>query len=268
MTARHFAEPRLFELFWENSKLNRTTIREFGERIAAYAPSPGDGPLLYPGSDRTLSTPNDPLFKLMRRRRSRREFSRKPVSERKLGSLFAAFAASHAGGRVFASAGATYALEVFALLLSVEGDLNRTTVHYNPDNHSLSILGPAPDPDDLGKLLYMDEQIGVPPVIFLFALFSSRTTAKYGERGGRFALIELGHAVQNLALRLAHENMAGVEAGGVPDDEIGRLLKLDPVKAKVAMAYACGYPLHASSFRHRSALGRNRERSLGSSPGT
>jgi nitroreductase len=89
----------------------------------------------------------------------------------------------------------------------------------------------------------------------VFVLFPDRATAKYGERGGRFALIEVGHAAQNLALRLVAEGMAGCEAGGLLDEPVKALLRLDGTGAQVALGYACGLPEIA---RRRGPFSRRR----------
>lgn len=81
----------------------------------------------------------------------------------------------------------------------------------------------------------------MPGVVFIFVLFASRVTVKYGERGGRFALIEVGQATQNLSLRLVEEKMIGVEMGGLLDNEIKTLIGLQGTSAAVALGLACGF---------------------------
>jgi SagB-type dehydrogenase family enzyme len=85
-----------------------------------------------------------------------------------------------------------------------------------------------------------DAFAGIPHVVVVFVLFPERITAKYGERGGRFALIEVGHAAQNLALRLARAGMAGCELGGLLDEHVKALLRLERTSAQIALGYACG----------------------------
>ncbi len=231
----------LFELFWENSKLNPATIAEFGRRVNAYAADgQRDVALAQAGPDYPMSSPNDSLQKLMTARKSVRSWSPRPVSMKQLGSLMAAFAKSRSGMRTFPSAGATYAVETYCLLNRVEGELNGSVVRYNADNHSLSVVGGGPAPGEIATLINLEGDGSLPPLIFVIALFAERTTAKYGERGGRFALIEAGQALQNLALRLEAEGMAGVELGGLLDDRVRALLKLER-KVKIALGYACGH---------------------------
>ena len=231
----------LFELFWENSKLNQVTIAEFGRRINAYATDgQHDLSVAEAAADVPLHSPTDGLQKLMTARRSVRSWSPRPVSMKQLGNLMAAFAKSRSGMRTFPSAGATYAVEVYCLLNHVDSGLSGKVVRYNADNHSLSVIGPAPAPEDIAGLINLDGDGSVPPLIFIITLLAARTTAKYGERGGRFALIEAGQALQNLALRMEAEGLAGVELGGLLDDRIRALLKLDRA-AKIALGFACGH---------------------------
>lgn len=46
--------------------------------------------------------------------------------------------------------------------------------------------------------------------------------------------------MQSLALRLVQEGLVGCALGGLLDDEIKRLLRLDATPAQIALGYACG----------------------------
>jgi SagB-type dehydrogenase family enzyme len=235
----------LFDLFWENSKLNPVTIRLFRKRIDEYLAA-SDGArsaLQYASADVPLERPRDRLARVMEQRRSERRFSAAPVTGAALGRLFAAFATSNDGSRTYASAGGAYPLEVFCLLNRVEGPLGGTVVYYNHDNHSVSVVSRLPAWDELADVVNLELVEGVPQLVFLFVLFPGRSTAKYGERGGRFALLEAGHAAQNLALRLVAEGMVGCEVGGLLDDRVKALLGLEGTTAQVALGYACGLPV-------------------------
>lgn len=230
----------LYDLFWENSKLNAVTARPFGARIASHAASGRrPTPIRLPTPDVPLERPADALASLMDRRTSTRAFSSTPVSARQLGCVFGAFASTDHGSRTFPSAGATYPVEIFCLLNNVEGPLNQHAVYYNHDRHSISVVGQIPAWDRYGDTVNI-ETSGVPQLVFVFVVLPERTTRKYGERGGRFALIEVGHAAQNLALRLVAEGMAGCAAGGLFDDAFLALLGLGGMQAHVALGYVCG----------------------------
>ena len=289
-----------WDLFWANSGLTPATGAAFAERIAAFPPAAatatGEDPsrlCTFPTADVPLRSPNDRLSRLTDRRRSSRAFGPGPLSARRLGSLLGPLAARPDGSRGHPSAGALYPLEVFCLCGDVGGGLAGTVCCYNPDNHSLTPVGPLaarPDgsrghpsagalypvevfclcgdvggglaataccynPDNhsltpVGPLPPWPEWSGalnlavdgVPQVVLLFVLVTDRVVAKYGAMGGRFALIEVGHAAQNLALRLAADGLAGCEAGGVVEADLLRLVRLDGTAARVALAYACGLP--------------------------
>lgn len=232
----------LYTLFWENSKLNRATIVGFRRQIEEHTRTalPGMPALQYPADDVPLPRPRDRLARRMLERRSVRAFRDEPVTRRQLGSLFSAFASSTSGSRAFASAGATYPLEVYCLVNRARGELDRTVVYYNHDNHSLAVVGRLPEWESYADAVNLEPLSGIPQLVFVFVVFPERVTSKYGERGGRFQLIEVGHAAQNLALRLVQERMVGCEAGGLLDDRVRSLLGLEGTTAQIALGYACG----------------------------
>ena len=234
---------RLFQLFWENSKLNSTNITEFTKRLDEYNRRESYFPeLQYSRDDLKLKKPGDDLFRQMIGRKSARVFSEKPVNEKKLGFLMSSFIQTKDRRRTIASAGALYPVEVFCLVNNLKGKMNRKIVYYNCDNHTLSIVCDLPEWKTYKEYFSIDTNSTTPALIFVFVIFPERVTDKYGERGGRFALIEVGHAVQNLALRIAKEQMAGVELGGIYDDRIKDMLKLGGTTAQVVLGYACGIP--------------------------
>lgn len=69
-------------------------------------------------------------------------------------------------------------------------------------------------------------------------LFPDRLTAKYGERGGRFALLEAGAVMQQLSLTATDLGVAGVVMGGLLD---GYWLGLTRTGAVVAFGYLVGH---------------------------
>ena len=251
---RHAA---LYDLFWENSKLGPRTVQAFRRRLEehAVAHDVADA-LVYPSVDVPLARARDGLARLSQRRRSARAFSEAPLPLRRLGRALSEFAENTAGRRSIPSAGALYPVEIFCLLERVSDGPGRVAVHYNPDNHSFCVIRPLPDPQAYRNALNLDGFAGEPQAVVVFVLFPDRTTAKYGERGGRFALIEVGHAAQSFALRLARERLIGCEVGGLLDDEIIRILDLEETGAQVALGYACGLLAKARFRENRLVTGR------------
>jgi len=233
----------LYDLFWENSTLSEATIEAFvataNEKYAGSARPTHR--LQYPGSDQPLRRPGDRQFKQMLRRASSRRFSSRPLDARQVGGILAAFAAHGKDGRrVYGSAGATYPVEIFCLLNNCAGPASGKVAYYNADNHSLAAVRELPSWDAYADAIHLDTQGTVPQLVVVFVLMPERVTEKYGERGGRFGLIEVGAAAQNLALRLVEEGLVGCAAGGLVDDQIRRLLGLEATTAQIALGYACG----------------------------
>jgi SagB-type dehydrogenase family enzyme len=241
----------LYGLFWENSKLGPVTVRNFRRQLDEYASHEHDrDELRYPLAGVRLGRPRDALAWSMEERRSERSFADRPFAERRLGSIFSAFGVAGDGSRSFPSAGASYPLEIFALLPNVAGALGGKVVYYEPREHALTPVADLPPWNECRELVNLEPTDGVPHVVVVFVLLPDRTTAKYGERGGRFALIEVGHAAQNLALRLAHDRLVGCEIGGMLDEPVRSLLRLDQTRAQIALGYACGLP-RRGQFRRR-----------------
>ncbi len=237
------AESALYDLFWRNSELSAATLRGFGEEIEAYTGVGEAAPaaLQYPGGDLPLHRPSDRQIKQMRRRASERRFAEAPLDARRLGAILAAFAVSDDGvRRPHGSAGATYPLEIYCLLNNCEGPAAGHVAYYNADNHSLAAVAELAPWAAIADAVNLDSAGTVPQLVVIFVLMPERVTAKYGERGGRFALIEVGHAAQNLALRLVQVRLVGCALGGMLDDRVKALLGLEGTSAQIALGYACG----------------------------
>jgi hypothetical protein len=65
-------------------------------------------------------------------------------------------------------------------------------------------------------------------------------TAKYGARGGRFALQQVGHAAQNLSLRVAADGLTGYLLGAALDREVLEVVGVAHTGVRYGGALACG----------------------------
>jgi SagB-type dehydrogenase family enzyme len=230
----------LFSLFWENSKFNKRTIFKLGKQLSEDSRTIQNiSQFFYSTDDLKLSKPADKLAKAMALRSSSRAFSDVPLDEKQLGSLFSAFSQKDATARVLPSAGGKYPIEVFAFLFNIKSKLNKKIVYYNADSHSLSIIGECLSWNEYkdGFGLELDSN---PAIFFVFSALAERTIKKYGERGGRFILIEAGHYSQNLALRIVQERLGGVISGALRDDEVKKHLGLEKTNCLITLGFACG----------------------------
>lgn len=233
--------PSSFDLFWEDSTYSRFNVKEFAAAQEQFAGRDKAASIIeYPALPHKLPLPRTSANSLARRRKSERTFTDTPLSEREFSTLLSSFYAFNgAEHRAYPSAGGSYAVEVFAVANNVAGFAGKL-VYYNPDLHAVSVLGSAPDWNELSPNVNVQTD-GAPQCLLLFVLFPERLTAKYLERGGRFALIEVGLAVQQLALQIAgSRKLKGVAVGGLLDDYWLKLLGLNKAEAKIALGYVCG----------------------------
>lgn len=225
--------------FWEASSLSLPGAREFGERVRSFQPLvPEPEPFVQSGPDRPLPKVRDGLQRLLKNRRSTREFSRSAIGERDISKLFSSFAAS-GGRRTYPSAGGLYPVHVFGLMLRASEPWSQKAVRYEPSLHALGVMRDALSVENAERACSLDEGIH-PQIIVVFVVYPDELERKYGERSARFALIEVGHAAQNLSLRIAKSGLRGYELGGLQDKSVKRLLGLGETDSLIAHGYACG----------------------------
>lgn len=227
----------LFDLYWENTNLNDKNILNF---VNNFINEEKDiGRIEYPTNDIKLDYPKDKLYEIMKNRESNRKYNNYQINNKQLSSLFSCFAEIN-NHRLISSAGGKYPIEVYALCFNVK-NLNNKVVYYNYNDNSLSIVGNCKSWSDLKSITgAVDLITGEPSIMFIFVGFPDRVISKYGERGGRFLLIESGHYIQNLLLRVTYEKLKAVELGGLYDNDIKNILGLKKTNAIITLGVICG----------------------------
>ncbi len=127
--------------------------------------------------------------------------------------------------RTIPSAGALNPLELCVVVGYVEG-LQPGVYRHNPHKNSLiKIL-----PDDQRQAVYRaaleQDMILQAAVVLVISAIYERTTVKYGERGVRYAHMEVGAAAQNVALQCVAMGLGTVYVGAFRDEEIKQVLGL------------------------------------------
>jgi len=167
------------------------------------------------------------LEKVLHVRRSVREFSQEPVELGHIAQL--AWAAQGItdteGHRTAPSAGGLYALETYVLAANVNG-LPAGIYKYEPATHEVFSLVESDMRPQLCRAALEQTSIAQAAAIFAFAALYDRISAKYGERGIRYAHMEAGHAAQNLLLQAVALGLGAVLVGAFDDTEVKRVLSL------------------------------------------
>ena len=190
--------------------------------------------------------PSADFFDLIKKRRSRRDFTRTPITKREL-SLFLKYSCGNTGPlelsrhrRAQASDGARFPIEVYPIVFRSGNDLKAGLYHYNVKDHALDVLWDREFSDeDIGQIFtypwVKDAAIG----IVMTAVFS-RNQNKYGERGYRYILLEAGHIGQNLYLVSEALGLKCCALGGTKDENLEKLIDIDGVTESVVYGFAVG----------------------------
>lgn len=230
-----------FDKFWEASSLDRFNVQQFSQQLNAYDSDNKELLLEYPLAPKELPHAKTQLNKIAKKRSSDRTFSGKQLSIKDLGRLLSSFYAwnglEHRG---YPSAGATYVTEIFCIAFRAERYTGKV-LYYDPEKHGVVVVSDgAPSWDEASKSLNITID-GTPNLLILFVTFPERATAKYGERGGRFALLEVGAALQQLSLQIADSSkLKGVAVGGMLDETCRKWLKLEQTGGQIAIGYLVG----------------------------
>ena len=247
------AEPELFEMYHENSKLGRLDFPLPTEVVVAVMGRMAESlkyeqtnlmPLPKPEEMERLSMP---LEDAITKRTSAREFSAEPVPISYLASIL-----HHAYGinrdnketgfnRAFRNApsgGALFPLEIYFTAANVKG-LAPGLYHYSPEANEVKLIGGDEKIKPLASaLMQLDISTTAAFTVFITAIFE-RTVFKYRDRGYRFILLEAGHVAQNLNLAGEALGVGTVNVGGYIDREVDEHLGLDGV-AQSTVYVICG----------------------------
>lgn len=137
------------------------------------------------------------------------------------------------------SAGALYPLEIYPVVMAVEG-LVPGVYHYDPLAHGLSLLR-SENPCEL--MPGFDMQPGFKlqaSVVFIVTAVMLRSTAKYRERGYRFIMNEAGALAQNLHLTAQARGLSGCIWGGFCDGDVASYVGADATGEIVVLGFVLG----------------------------
>ena len=139
------------------------------------------------------------------------------------------------------SAGGLQALELYVVHLSGSW-LPPGLYHYDRRGHYLSQIGGHADRAAWEELVPSLRGLQGGALLWVLVGDVPRVAAKYGDRAGRFLLLEAGHLMQSLCLLSTSMRLCTVPLGGSFEREIARQFAL-PSTDSVLYIGACGVPL-------------------------
>ena len=158
-------------------------------------------------------------------RRSIREYEQGVLSLEELAQLlWAAQGVTAPGGyRTAPSAGALYPIELYVAVGNVSG-VPAGVYRYDPLAHRL-VLGLSGDRrKDIYTAALTQGSIRSAQAVLVFTVLYERTTGKYGQRGIRYAQLEVGHAAQNVYLQCVSLNLGTVAIGAFSDEGVRKAI--------------------------------------------
>lgn len=212
--------------FWRASELNPTRALLMHQRIEEDAAIEQEPPRpAFASAARALPAPARSVVAAWASRRSVRSFSDRPLEMADLSALLWPMARRADGGRGLASGGGKYPLQVHVMgwCLAEAGRVLLPSLRwYDPLAHGLTDIGLAPEWDRVRPILGVD--MDMPAAVFVVTAQVGPHVAKYGERGGRFMLLEAGSWLGAWQAETARMGLGGVVIGAFQDRALLRLL--------------------------------------------
>jgi SagB-type dehydrogenase family enzyme len=166
------------------------------------------------------------LEKAIKQRRTARSFADKPLMVAQLSQvLWAAQGITDDRGlkRAAPSAGALYPIDVYAVVGNngIQG-VAQGIYHYDPLHHSIEKIFDTDARGDVAVASLRQMWMATAPVILVLTAEYGRITIKYGDRGKRYAMIEVGHIGQNIFLQCEALGLSAGIVGAFYDKEVAR----------------------------------------------
>lgn len=235
------------ELFHENSKitpsargivLSAESILVAPRGFKRYVHSPRT-----PLPESRVDEPSS-LWAAISQRRSCRTYSGEAIGLESISELtfHSLGMSSNSYGRCLPSAGGLYPLELYVVVINVKG-LESGLYHYDVRSHSLTRLAQGDFRRSLVKTIFIEEAVEKAAAIMVLTGVFGRSKIKYGERAYRFALLEAGHAMQNICLVATVLGLGACPVGGFVDDNLNDLLDVDGIEEAAVYAATIGMPV-------------------------
>jgi SagB-type dehydrogenase family enzyme len=164
----------------------------------------------------------------IKERRTIRDFQPKPLTLDQLSQLLwsaQGITDERNGFRAAPSGGALYPLDVYAVVGegAVEG-LVSGVYHYHPLSHSIQVIRKGDRRKEVASASLWQMWMVRAPVIFVITSEYDRITGKYGNRGIRYAQIEVGHVGQNIFLQSGALGLAAGIVGAFRDGAVAKAI--------------------------------------------
>jgi len=166
--------------------------------------------------------------KAIKERRTIRDFNERPLPLNHFSQLLWAaqgITDPKTGKKAAPSGGALYPLDIYLIIGAngVEG-VESGVYHYLSEKHSISLLSKGDRRKEIATASLWQMWMAKAPVMFIITAEYRRITGKYGERGIRYALMEVGHVGQNLFLQAEALGLGAGIVGAFNDADVSKVM--------------------------------------------
>ena len=229
-------EESLVSDFFRSTSFSRKSIRS----ISRPEYHPEESFKTYPDSQKILlprtgwELTEARIIPLLQKRRSIRQFSDSQISLADLSVILwgAQGITAQAGSHLFRtapSAGALYPVETYIVVQNVE-ELQKGIYHFDVRSFQLELI----DEGDYSRRVaaaFLDQEFMAQAAFnVIWTAIATRNMAKYGDRGGRYLLLDAAHICQNLIMAAEAVNCGCCPLAAFYDDEITTLLDIDGIR--------------------------------------
>jgi SagB-type dehydrogenase family enzyme len=215
-----------------------------------------------------------PFFNALRKRRTAREFSGRPISFKELSTLvyytwgrISSYKTREFGEllhRTSPSAGARHPIETYAIINGVSS-MENGIYHYSVRDHSLELLRAGDFKERCVALTAGHAWTRNASAIFIMTAVVARTAWKYRvARAYRAFLLDAGHLSQSFLLTATALGLAAFCIGIVSDDLIEQELNIDGVSETVIFVVGVGH--HSRALIRKTNLSSKTTRSHAQEP--
>lgn len=161
------------------------------------------------------------------KRVSRRRFVSRSLTQGQLSQLLWVTQGRNEHSRAVPSAGATYPLEVMAVIGGdcVEG-VSGGIYWYRYDRHLLDLHKQGDLRKDLSHASWDQDFISAAPISIVMLAEFERTASRYGRRGYQYVYMEIGHVGQNIYLGAEALGLGTVAVGAFNDEDVRKVLEV------------------------------------------
>lgn len=187
-----------------------------------------------------------PLWRVIRERRSQRQYKPLPIEESQLSQMLWASQGITGGRgqmevRAAPSAGALYPVETYLAIHRVEA-IDPGVYHYDVRNHALECLMLGTFAIEAAAAALDQRMAATASVVFMWTAIFPRAKWKYKQRAYRYVYLDAGHIAQNLALAAVGLGLVTCQIAALYDDEVNSLLGVDGIDESILYMSTVGRP--------------------------